>query len=123
MKPFKNELLQLTADELNYSLCLFVCEVCSIYLVKYLVFYESNWKILLCPHQAQDPNSQPYSPDTLYYLCLGIQQYFMENGRVDNIFCDPYYEKFTDCLDDAVKRFTPLQNDSRKIDKIRYTNK
>ncbi|XP_034253351.1 zinc finger MYM-type protein 3 [Thrips palmi] len=89
-KVFKTELLQLTSDELNYSLCLFVCE-------------------------AQDPNSRPYPPDTLYYLCLGIQQYLMENGRVDNIFCDPYYEKFTDCLDDAVKRFSPIQPNSEQI--------
>lgn len=39
----------------------------------------------------------------------------MENGREINIFCDPYYEKFTDCLDDAVKRFSPLDPSSRKI--------
>lgn len=45
-KTFKTELLQLTADELNYSLCLFVKEV-------------------------RKPNGSEYAPDTIYYLVLG----------------------------------------------------
>lgn len=45
-KPFKAELLQLTADELNYSMCLFVKEV-------------------------RKPNGSEYAPDTIYYLVLG----------------------------------------------------
>lgn len=47
LKPFKTDLLQLTADELNYSLCLFVKEV-------------------------RKPSGAEYAPDTIYYLCLGI---------------------------------------------------
>lgn len=46
-KPFKPDLLQLTPDELNYSLCLFVKEV-------------------------RKPNGAEYAPDTIYYLCLGM---------------------------------------------------
>ena len=45
-KPFKSEILQMTADELNYSLCLFVKEV-------------------------RKPNGTEYAPDTIYYLVLG----------------------------------------------------
>ncbi|KAL1492753.1 hypothetical protein ABEB36_010958 [Hypothenemus hampei] len=90
VKLFKTEILQLTADELNYSLCLFVKEV-------------------------RKPNGQEYAPDTIYYLCLGIQQYLFENGRIDNIFCDSYYEKFTDCLDEVAKKFSVLYNDSHYI--------
>lgn len=45
-KPFKSDLLQLTSDELNYSLCLFVKEV-------------------------RKPNGSEYAPDTIYYLVLG----------------------------------------------------
>ncbi|PSN44626.1 hypothetical protein C0J52_10012 [Blattella germanica] len=45
LKLFKPEILQLTADELNYSLCLFVKEV-------------------------RKPNGSEYAPDTIYYLCL-----------------------------------------------------
>lgn len=89
VKLFKPEILQLTADELNLSLSLFVKEV-------------------------RKPNGAEYAPDTIYYLCLGIQQYLFENGRIDNIFCDPYYEPFTDCLDEVCKKFTAMYNDSRK---------
>lgn len=46
-RPFKTELLQMTADELNYSLCLFVKEV-------------------------RKPNGTEYAPDTIYYLVLGL---------------------------------------------------
>uniref|UniRef100_T1GGJ3 Uncharacterized protein n=1 Tax=Megaselia scalaris TaxID=36166 RepID=T1GGJ3_MEGSC len=89
-RPFKTELLQMTADELNYSLCLFVKEV-------------------------RKPNGTEYAPDTIYYLVLGIQQYLYENGRIDNIFTDPYYERFTDCLDEVSKKFSILYNDSQYI--------
>ncbi|XP_018376806.1 PREDICTED: zinc finger MYM-type protein 3 isoform X2 [Trachymyrmex cornetzi] len=90
IKLFKTDLLQLTADELNYSLCLFVKEV-------------------------RKPNSAEYAPDTIYYLCLGIQQYLFENHRIDNIFTDPYYEKFTDCLNEVAKKFSVLYNDAQYI--------
>ncbi|XP_077301201.1 zinc finger protein without children isoform X2 [Arctopsyche grandis] len=89
-KPFKSEILQLTADELNYSLCLFVKEV-------------------------RKPNGSEYAPDTIYYLVLGIQQYLFENGRIDNIFTDSYYEKFTECLDEVARKFSVLYNDSQYI--------
>ncbi|XP_052868911.1 zinc finger MYM-type protein 4 [Anopheles cruzii] len=89
-KLFKSDILQLTADELNYSLCLFVKEV-------------------------RKPNGTEYAPDTIYYLVLGIQQYLFEKGRVENIFTDPYYERFTDCLDEVAKKFSVLYNDSQFI--------
>ena len=90
VKPFKSDILQLTADELNYSMCLFVKEV-------------------------RKPNGSEYAPDTIYYLCLGIQQFLYENGRIDNIFCDSFYEKFTDCLNDVGKKFSTLYNESQYI--------
>jgi hypothetical protein len=76
-KCFKLDLMQCTADELNYSLCLFVKEV-------------------------RKPNGEEYAPDSIFYLCLGIQQYLLENGRIDNIFSDTYYEAFTDHLNDIL---------------------
>ncbi|XP_077264989.1 zinc finger protein without children isoform X1 [Temnothorax americanus] len=90
IKLFKTDLLQLTADELNYSLCLFAKEV-------------------------RKPNGAEYAPDTIYYLCLGIQQYLFENNRIDNIFTDSYYEKFTDCLNEVAKKFSVLYNDAQYI--------
>lgn len=44
----------------------------------------------------------------------GIQQYLFENNRIDNIFTDSYYEKFTDCLNEVAKKFSVLYNDTRK---------
>ncbi|XP_041353937.1 zinc finger MYM-type protein 3-like isoform X2 [Gigantopelta aegis] len=85
LKLFKTDLLQCTADELNYSLCLFVKEV-------------------------RKPNGEEYSPDSIYYLCLGIQQYLYENSRIDNIFTDVYYEKFTECLTEMLAKHEPKVN-------------
>lgn len=84
---FKLDLLQLTANELNFCLCLFVKEV-------------------------RKPNGSEYAPDTIYYLCLGVQQYLFENGRIDNIFTDISYEQFTDSLNEIAIRFTKLYNDT-----------
>lgn len=48
-------------------------------------------------------------------MVLGIQQYLFENNRIDNIFCDPYYEQFTDSLDEVAKKFSVLYTDSHYI--------
>lgn len=41
----------------------------------------------------------------IFLSILGIQEYIYENGRVDNIFTDVYYDRFTECLDDVIKRY------------------
>lgn len=51
LKLFKTDILQLSADELNYSLCLFVKEV-------------------------RNPAGGEYSADSIYYLCLGTSRKF-----------------------------------------------
>lgn len=50
----------------------------------------------------------------IVFVLLGIQQYLFENNRIDNIFTDAYYEKFTDCLDEIAKKFTTLYDDTSK---------
>lgn len=45
----------------------------------------------------------------------GIQQYLFENGRIDNIFSDFYYERFTDCLNEVLTRYEPKLNHAGKI--------
>jgi hypothetical protein len=87
---FKLDLLQLTASELNYCLCLFVKEV-------------------------RKPNGNEYAPDTIYYLCLGVQQYLFENGRIDNIFTDISYEQFTNTLNETAKKFPEIYNDTSNL--------
>ncbi|XP_066532044.1 zinc finger MYM-type protein 4 isoform X2 [Hoplias malabaricus] len=66
----KEDVLQCNSEELSEGLCQFITEV-------------------------RRPNGQPYAPDSVYYLCLGIQQYLLENGHLENIFMDPLYSQFT----------------------------
>ncbi|KAM8914597.1 zinc finger MYM-type protein 4-like [Spinachia spinachia] len=40
------------------------------------------------------PNGETYSPDSIFYLCLGIQQYLFMKGRIENIFTDELYSQF-----------------------------
>ncbi|XP_053329690.1 zinc finger MYM-type protein 3 isoform X2 [Spea bombifrons] len=65
----KEDILACTAAELNYGLAQFVKEI-------------------------RRPNGERYEPDSIYYLCLGIQQYLLENNRMVNIFTDLYYLTF-----------------------------
>lgn len=90
LKMFKTDMMGCTADELNYSLCLFVKEV-------------------------RKPNGEEYAPDSIFYLCLGIQQYLFENGRIDNIFTDMYYEKFTECLNELLIPYQPKVNSAGQL--------
>ncbi|XP_044736804.1 zinc finger MYM-type protein 3-like [Chrysoperla carnea] len=86
----KSDPLHLSADELNYSLSSFIKEI-------------------------RKPNNTQYAPDTIYYLCLGIQYYLYKHNRCDNIFTDIFYEKFTECLNEIAKMFSVLYNDSHYI--------
>ncbi|KAG1651940.1 Zinc finger MYM-type protein 3 [Nymphon striatum] len=91
LKLFKTNILQLSADELNYSLCLFMKEV-------------------------RNPSGGEYDADSIYYLCLGIQQYLFLNNRPENIITDANFEKFTECLNDALSIYeTKQQVDTGKF--------
>ncbi|XP_061597263.1 zinc finger MYM-type protein 4 isoform X3 [Cololabis saira] len=78
----REDILRCTTAELSYGLCCFIGEV-------------------------KRPNGDPYSPDSLFYLCLGIQQYLFENGRVENIFMDRFYNKFSTEFTERLKGFQP----------------
>ncbi|XP_052808872.1 zinc finger MYM-type protein 4-like isoform X2 [Mya arenaria] len=90
LKTFKSDILQCTADELNFSLCLFVKEV-------------------------RKPNGEEYAVDSIFYLCLGIQQYMYENGRIDNIFGDIWYDGFTEALNAILTKYEPRLNHSGQL--------
>ena len=79
-KSFETDILKLRADELNFTLCMFVKEV-------------------------KKPNGDAYAADSIFYLVLGIQEYLFENTRIDNIFTDVYYDPFTSALHEVVKEF------------------
>ena len=80
IKPFETDILKLRADELNYTLCMFVKEV-------------------------RKPNGDAYAADSILYLTLGIQEYLFTSGRIDNLFTDVYYEAFTTALHEVIKDF------------------
>ncbi|XP_043912779.1 zinc finger MYM-type protein 3 isoform X2 [Protopterus annectens] len=83
----KEDILSCTAAELNYGLAQFVKEITR-------------------------PNGERYEPDSIYYLCLGIQQYLLENNRMVNIFTDLYYLTFVQELNKVLSGWQPsvLQN-------------
>ena len=84
--PLETDILKLKADELNYSLCMFVKEV-------------------------RKTNGDIYTADTILYLAMGIQEYLFENGRIDNIFTDTYYDAFTTALHEVIKEFKSPTNE------------
>jgi hypothetical protein len=52
-KLFKTDILQLSTDELNFALCMFVREV-------------------------RKPDGEEYAPDIVYYLCLGTMMQILK---------------------------------------------
>ncbi|XP_060948229.1 zinc finger MYM-type protein 4 [Limanda limanda] len=78
----KEDLLRCTTAELSYGLCCFITE-------------------------AKRPNGEQYSPDSIFYLCLGIQQYLFDNSRVENIFMDRFYNKFSTEFTTMLRAFKP----------------
>lgn len=83
----KEDLLRCTTAELSLGLCFFFSEI-------------------------KRPNGENYSPDSLYYLCLGIQQHLFDNGRVENIFMDRFYSRFSTDFTKMLGRFKPLVTSS-----------
>ncbi|XP_069391849.1 zinc finger MYM-type protein 4 isoform X5 [Paralichthys olivaceus] len=65
----KEDILQCDSAELSFALSRFIREV-------------------------KRPNGETYSPDSIFYLCLGIQQYLFMKGRIENIFTDELYSHF-----------------------------
>ncbi|XP_061103228.1 zinc finger MYM-type protein 3-like isoform X2 [Conger conger] len=78
----KEDLLSCTAAELNYGLAQFVREFAS-------------------------PDGEQYQADVVYYMCLGIQQYLLENNRMVNIFTDQSYLTFVQELNKILNRWQP----------------
>ncbi|XP_066452887.1 transcriptional regulator QRICH1 isoform X2 [Eleutherodactylus coqui] len=68
---------------------------------------ELNYGLCLMTKESRNGEGEPYDPDVLYYIFLCIQKYLCENGRVDDIFSDPYYIKFTEWLHQVLKTFQP----------------
>ncbi|GAA6219149.1 zinc finger MYM-type protein 2 [Lates japonicus] len=78
----KSNLLSLSSEELNVALSQFVREVCR-------------------------PSGERYSPDSILYLCLGIQQHLHAKGRKDDLFSDVCYQQFGEELNKVLKDWQP----------------
>ncbi|XP_052440707.1 zinc finger MYM-type protein 4 isoform X2 [Carassius gibelio] len=78
----KEDLLKCCTAELSYGLCKFISEV-------------------------RRPNGEKYSPDSIFYLCLGIQQYLFDNNRMENIFADVFYAKFCHEMSNILRGWKP----------------
>lgn len=74
-----------------------------------------NAGLSLFVKELTKPDGEPYSPDTILHLCLGIQFYLKENGHPDNIFFEFPYQGFTDSLNDILAPFELRLNSQRKI--------
>ncbi|XP_044157716.1 transcriptional regulator QRICH1 isoform X2 [Bufo gargarizans] len=68
---------------------------------------ELNYGLCLMTKEARNGEGEPYDSDVLYYIFLCIQKYLCENGRVDDIFSDPYYIRFTEWFHQALRTFQP----------------
>ncbi|KAM7534003.1 hypothetical protein Aperf_G00000113658 [Anoplocephala perfoliata] len=56
--------------------------------------------------EARKPNNETYMADSIFYLCLGIQEFLNENGRTVNIFGEKF-TSFTMALDNVLADFRP----------------
>ncbi len=57
-------------------------------------------------HEIRKPSGEIYAPESVYYLCLGIQFYLQEKGRAENIFLDGHlFDKFQESLNEIAMRY------------------
>ncbi|KAJ4939910.1 hypothetical protein JOQ06_029346 [Pogonophryne albipinna] len=82
MVDVKEDVLQCDSAELSFGLSHFITDV-------------------------RRPNGETYSPDSIFYLCLGIQQYLFSKGRIENIFTDELYSQFTTKISGMLQLWKP----------------
>ncbi|XP_035517287.1 glutamine-rich protein 1-like isoform X1 [Morone saxatilis] len=68
---------------------------------------ELNLGLSLMTQEARGSEEEQFASDVLYYVFLCIQKYLCENGRVDDIFSDPYYTRFCGSLHKILDGWKP----------------
>lgn len=68
---------------------------------------ELNLGLSLMTQEARGAEEDQFAPDVLCYVFLCIQKYLSENGRVDDIFSDPYYTRFCESLHKILEGWKP----------------
>ncbi len=56
--------------------------------------------------EVRRPTGEQYLPESIYYLCLGIQFYLNINNRQIDLF-DPRYIEFNSTLNKILQNYTP----------------
>ncbi|KAJ8016145.1 hypothetical protein DPEC_G00004150 [Dallia pectoralis] len=57
--------------------------------------------------EASGLDGEAFGGDVLYYIFLCIQKYLVDNGRVDDIFSEPYYGRFSQSLHRILEPWRP----------------
>ncbi|KAK7905257.1 hypothetical protein WMY93_017864 [Mugilogobius chulae] len=65
--------------------------------------------------EIRRPNGDRYSADSIFFLCLSIQQYLFMKGRIENIFNDQLYHQFASEITDILKNWKPTLSDSGAV--------
>uniref|UniRef100_A0A8D3BHF7 Glutamine-rich 1 n=1 Tax=Scophthalmus maximus TaxID=52904 RepID=A0A8D3BHF7_SCOMX len=68
---------------------------------------ELSLGLSLMTQEARGIEEEQFAPDVLYYVFLCIQKYLSENGRVDDVFSDPYYTRFCGSLHNILDGWKP----------------
>ncbi|XP_061484585.1 zinc finger MYM-type protein 2 isoform X2 [Rhineura floridana] len=68
---------------------------------------ELNFGLAHFVNEIRRPNGENYAPDSIYYLCLGIQEYLNGSNRKDNIFLDPDYHAFEQEINKILRSWQP----------------
>ncbi|XP_076012598.1 transcriptional regulator QRICH1-like [Genypterus blacodes] len=68
---------------------------------------ELNLGLSLMTQEARGSDDEQFASDVLYYVFLCIQKYLFEHERVDDIFSDPYYTRFCQCLHKLLDGWKP----------------
>ncbi|CAL9702612.1 unnamed protein product [Knipowitschia caucasica] len=57
--------------------------------------------------EARGMEGESYEADVIYYVFLCMQKYLFDNGRVDDIFSDQYYARFSQSLHQILEPWRP----------------
>ncbi|KAG7477843.1 hypothetical protein MATL_G00073830 [Megalops atlanticus] len=68
---------------------------------------ELSVGLSLMTQEARGLEGEAFQPDVLFYIFLCIQKYLFENGRVEDIFSDQYYTRFSQWLHQVLENWKP----------------
>ncbi|KAM3872633.1 transcriptional regulator QRICH1-like [Diretmus argenteus] len=68
---------------------------------------ELSMALSLMTQEARGLEGETYEADVLYYVFLCIQKYLFDNSRVDDVFSDPYYARFSVSLHQILEPWRP----------------